>query len=287
MKMKYITAAFLGILLLNSPAQMTVNAVDNSTYEQYERAIGLIEKCSIRVTPADDGAIEITAKTQVSGKISEVGFRNVVVQYSSDGQNWSDEISLGDLTKSNARYYSLDSRRVEVKGGGYYRVSVVHYAREGSDRIQTVVQTSASEWVQPKPRPVTTTTARRTTTSTTTTTTRTTSKRVTTTSTTAARRTTSSAARTTATRTTSPSAWGTSAQGRITAASVNGAKSTSGTGTETTAKTTAKASQTTAAPAAQSSSPKTGDSLPVMEFTALCSAGAVALFLHSKRPKRS
>ena len=282
MKMKYITAAFLGILLLNSPAQMTVNAVDNSTYEQYERAIGLIEKCSIKCTPVADGAIEITAKTQVSGKISEVGFRNVVVQYSSDGQNWSDELSLGDLTNSNARYYSLDSRRVEVKGGGFYRVSVVHYAREGSDRIQTVVQTSSSKWVQPKPQPVTTTTARRTATSTTTTTTRTTSKRVTTTSTTAARRTTSSAA-----RTTSATVSGTSARGRVTAASVNGAKSTSGTRTETAAKTTSKASQTTTAAAAQSSSPKTGDSLPVMEFTALCSAGAVALFLHSKRPKRS
>ena len=282
MKMKYITAAFLGILLLNSPAQMTVNAVDNSTYEQYERAIGLIEKCSIKCTPVADGAIEITAKTQVSGKISEVGFRNVVVQYSSDGQNWSDEVSLGDLTNSNARYYSLDSRRVEVKGGGFYRVSVVHYAREGSDRIQTVVQTSSSKWVQPKPQPVTTTTARRTTTSTTTTTTRTTSKRVTTTSTTAARRTTSSAA-----RTTSATVSGTSARGRVTAAPVNGAKSTSGTRTETAAKTTSKASQTTTAAAAQSSSPKTGDSLPVMEFTALCSAGAVALFLHSKRPKRS
>lgn len=282
MKMKYITAAFLGILLLNSPAQMTVNAVDNSTYEQYERAIGLIEKCSIKCTPVADGAIEITAKTQVSGKISEVGFRNVVVQYSSDGQNWSDEVSLGDLTNSNARYYSLDSRRVEVKGGGFYRVSVVHYAREGSDRIQTVVQTSSSKWVQPKPQPVTTTTARRTTTSTTTTTTRTTSKRVTTTSTTAARRTTSSAA-----RTTSATVSGTSARGRATAAPVNGAKSTSGTRTETAAKTTSKASQTTTAAAAQSSSPKTGDSLPVMEFTALCSAGAVALFLHSKRPKRS
>ena len=282
MKMKYITAAFLGILLLNSPAQMTVNAVDNSTYEQYERAIGLIEKCSIKCTPVADGAIEITAKTQVSGKISEVGFRNVVVQYSSDGQNWSDEVSLGDLTNSNARYYSLDSRRVEVKGGGFYRVSVVHYAREGSDRIQTVVQTSSSKWVQPKPQPVTTTTARRTTTSTTTTTTRTTSKRVTTTSTTAARRTTSSAARTTA-----ATVSGTSARGRVTAAPVNGAKSTSGTRTETAAKTTSKPSQTTTAAAAQSSSPKTGDRLPVMEFTALCSAGAVALFLHSKRPKRS
>lgn len=282
MKMKYITAAFLGILLLNSPAQMTVNAVDNSTYEQYERAIGLIEKCSIKCTPVADGAIEITAKTQVSGKISEVGFRNVVVQYSSDGQNWSDEVSLGDLTNSNARYYSLDSRRVEVKGGGFYRVSVVHYAREGSDRIQTVVQTSSSKWVQPKPQPVTTTTARRTTTSTTTTTTMTTSKRVTTTSTTAARRTTSSAA-----RTTSATVSGTSARGRVTAAPVNGAKSTSGTRTETAAKTTSKPSQTTTAAAAQSSSPKTGDSLPVMEFTALCSAGAVALFLHSKRPKRS
>jgi type IV secretory pathway VirJ component len=284
MKMKYITAAFLGILLLNSPAQMTVNAVDNSTYEQYERAIGLIEKCSIKCTPVADGAIEITAKTQVSGKISEVGFRNVVVQYSSDGQNWSDEVSLGDLTNSNARYYSLDSRRVEVKGGGFYRVSVVHYAREGgsSDRIQTVVQTSSSKWVQPKPQPVTTTTARRTTTSTTTTTTRTTSKRVTTTSTTAARRTTSSAA-----RTTSATVSGTSARGRVTAAPVNGAKSTMGTRTETAAKATSKPSQTTTAAAAQSSSPKTGDRLPVMEFTALCSAGAVALFLHSKRPKRS
>lgn len=282
MKMKYITAAFLGILLLNSPAQMTVNAVDNSTYEQYERAIGLIEKCSIKCTPVADGAIEITAKTQVSGKISEVGFRNVVVQYSSDGQNWSDEVSLGDLTNSNARYYSLDSRRVEVKGGGFYRVSVVHYAREGSDRIQTVVQTSSSKWVQPKPQPVTTTTARRTTTSTTTTTTRTTSKRVTTASTTAARRTTSSAA-----RTTSATVSGTSARGRVTAAPVNGAKSTTGTRTETAAKTTSKPSQTTTAAAAQSSSPKTGDRLPVMEFTALCSAGAVALFLHSKRPKRS
>lgn len=255
MKMKYITAAFLGILLLNSPAQMTVNAVDNSTYEQYERAIGLIEKCSIKCTPVADGAIEITAKTQVSGKISEVGFRNVVVQYSSDGQNWSDEVSLGDLTNSNARYYSLDSRRVEVKGGGFYRVSVVHYAREGSDRIQTVVQTSSSKWVQPKPQPVTTTTARRT---------------------------TSSAA-----RTTSATVSGTSARGRVTAAPVNGAKSTTGTRTETAAKTTSKPSQTTTAAAAQSSSPKTGDSLPVMEFTALCSAGAVALFLHSKRPKRS
>lgn len=284
MKIKYITAAFLGILLLNSPAQMTVNAVDNSSYEQYERAIGLIEKCSLRCTSPERGAIEITAKTQVSGKLSEVGFRNVVIQYSSDGNNWSDEVDLGDLTKSNARYYSLDGRRVQVKGDGFYRVSVVHYADEGgtSGRIQTAVQVSPSVWVTAKP--VTTTS---TTTTTTTTTTTSTTKRTTTTVTTTGRKNSSTTAATTSQRRTSSTTKAAANSSINSSGSTRTAAANSGSGTA--AKTTSKPSRTTTTTTAakESSSPKTGSNSPVMEFTALCSAGAVALFLHSKRPKRS
>ena len=283
MKIKYITAAFLGILLLNSPAQMTVNAVDNSSYEQYERAIGLIEKCSLRCTSPERGAIEITAKTQVSGKLSEVGFRNVVIQYSSDGNNWSDEVDLGDLTKNNARYYSLDGRRVQVKGDGFYRVSVVHYADEGgsSGRIQTAVQVSPSVWVTAKP--VTTTS----TTTTTTTTTTSTTKRITTTVTTTGRKNSSTTAATTPQRRTSSTTKAAANSSVDSSGSTRTAAANGGSGTA--AKTTTKSSRTitTTTAAKESSSPKTGSSSPVMEFTALCSAGAVALFLHSKRPKRS
>ncbi|WP_297959154.1 hypothetical protein [uncultured Ruminococcus sp.] len=285
MKMRYITAAFLGILLLNSPAQVTANAVDNSSYEQYERSIGLIEKCSLRCTSPSNGILEITAKTQVSGKIREVGVKNVVIQYSSDGSSWSDELSLGDITKSNARYLSLDGRRVDVKGGGFYRVSVVHYAdgNGSSDRIQTAIQVSPSVWVNEKPKPTTTSTT------TTTTTTSTTTKKITTTKVTTTAKTTTKHGGTTAKTTAAGNGSVTTTKaGR---SSVNGASGgTSVNRSDSSARTTSSKSETTTASttaAKQSSSPKTGDSLPVMEFTALCSAGAVALFLHSKRPKRS
>lgn len=266
MKKKYITAAFLGMLLLGAPVQMNAVSVDNSYYEQYQKAIGLIEKCSVRCSSAGKGRLEISAKTQVSGKMNEVGFKNIVVQRSSDGRNWQDEVTVGDRTAKNTKYYNLDGYTVDVQGGYYYRVVCVHYANgalygESEVFTQTAENTASGVWIEEKP-VVTTLTTTATTTGTTTT--RTTIK-VTTADVTTSTRTTSILStmvkQTTETKT--------AAYARTT-------------GTSTTK---AAAATTTAVKAA--SVPDTGDKPPVLTFTALCSAGAAALFLHDKKKKRS
>lgn len=270
MKKKYITAAFLSLLLVGAPVQMNAVSVDNSYYEQYQKAIGLIEKCSVRCSAAGRGLLEISAKTQVSGNMNEVGFKNIVVQRSSDGRNWQDEVTIGDKTAKNTKYYNLDGYTVDVQGGYYYRVVCVHYANgvlrgESSARTQAAENTASEVWVEAKP--VTTTTTTTTTITSTTTRLTTTTTKITTT------------ARTTSKRTTSTSAPSTTVKRATETKSAAYAQTTTATST--------KAAATATKAVGADNSPNTGDKPPVLMFTALCSAGAVALFLHNKRPRRS
>jgi hypothetical protein len=268
MRLKYITAACLGVMLMYAPVQMKAASVDNSVYEQYENAIGLIEKCSLRCSSDERGYLDITAKTQVSGKMKEVGLKNIVVQFSSDGVNWYDEYTYGDHTGNDTKYHNLNGLRLKVRGGYYYRISCVHFANGsvyGDDtvRTQTAVNTSSAVWVDAVS-VITTTT----------------SKPVTTTTSTSKATTTSKVTA----KTTEVSAITTLEKNNLYAA---------GASISTTAKEKADTKKTTASTtkaavtSATANSPKTGDRPPVLEFTALCSAGAAALFLYSKRTKHS
>lgn len=282
MKKKYITAAFLGLLMLGAPVQMNAVSVDNSYYEQYQKAIGLIEKCSVRCSSSAKGVLEITAKTQVSGKMNEVGFRNIVVQRSSDGRNWQDEVTVGDKTAKNTKYYNLDGYTVNVQGGYYYRAVCVHYANgalrgKSETYTQTAENISSEVWVEAKP--VTTTT------STTTTTTRITTTKLTTTTT----RLTTTKKVTTTLKATDAGINGNTTKNTTSAPSTTVKRATetkSAAYAQTTTSTSTNAASATKTVGAEST-PNTGDKPPVLMFTALCSAGAVALFLHNKRPKRS
>ncbi|WP_303838090.1 hypothetical protein [Ruminococcus flavefaciens] len=281
MKKKYITAAFLGLLMLGAPVQMNAVSVDNSYYEQYQKAIGLIEKCSVRCSSSAKGVLEITAKTQVSGKMNEVGFRNIVVQRSSDGRNWHDEVTVGDKTAKNTKYYNLDGYTVNVQGGYYYRAVCVHYANgalrgKSETYTQTAENISSEVWVEAKP--VTTTT------STTTTTTRITTTKLTTTT-----RLTTTTKVTTTLKATDAGINGNTTKNTTSAPSTTVKRATetkSAAYAQTTTSTSTNAASATKTVGAEST-PNTGDKPPVLMFTALCSAGAVALFLHNKRPKRS
>ena len=280
MRLKYITAACLSVMLMYAPVQMKAASVDNSVYEQYENAIGLIEKCSLRCSSNEEGYLDLTAKTQVSGKMNEVGFKNIVVQFSSDGENWYDEYTYGDYTGTNTKYHNLNGLKLKVRGGYYYRISCVHYANGrayGDDavRTQTAVNASSAVWVEPET-VITTTTTRPVTTTTTT-------RKVTTTSTSKA---TSKTTSKLTTKTTGVTVSTTSAMNGIYAAGASTSKAEKT--TADTKKTTSAASSTKAASATTAAnSPKTGDRPPVLEFTALCSAGAAVLFLYSKKSKHS
>ncbi|WP_028518936.1 hypothetical protein [Ruminococcus flavefaciens] len=276
MRLKYITAACLSVMLMYAPVQTKAASVDNSVYEQYENAIGLIEKCSLKCTSYEEGYLELTAKTQVSGKMNEVGFKNIVVQFSSDGENWYDEYTYGDYTGTNTKYHNINGLRLKVRGGYFYRISCVHYANGrayGDDavRTQTAVNVSSEVWVEPEPVITTTTTIKPVTT------------------TTATRKVTTTTVSKTTVRTTSKV---TAVPARITTVKNNiyaaGVSTSSAAGTtDAEKKTTETAKTTTAVTTSASNSPKTGDRPPVLEFTALCSSGAAALFLYSKKAKHS
>ena len=149
MRWKLFKAAALGAVLACAPVGWGSAVNVSAAQEEYEKAIGLIEKCTLTCNVTGDGFINISAKTQVSSVMEEVGYKNVVIQRTDDGENWVDEVYLGDLIGYNTRYYSIDNMRVKVQGGGEYRVVCDHYAKGipyGDTQVLTQTATNSSSW---------------------------------------------------------------------------------------------------------------------------------------------
>ena len=120
MKLKKILSA-VGILFifLMSFSEFNVFAEENT---------GLITKCSLSCEECGNGKLKISAKTQASGIMSEIGFENITVQYSDDGLNWYDEKNIGTMIQYNASHYCIDGITTDVSGGHLYRIVCTHTA---------------------------------------------------------------------------------------------------------------------------------------------------------------
>ncbi len=81
--------------------------------------------------------------------MEDIGFKDIVVQRSSDKINWINEVSVGDKLKKSASSYSLAKHSVSVKGGYYYRVKCTHYAKESGwfADTQSIENTSSYVWI--------------------------------------------------------------------------------------------------------------------------------------------
>lgn len=91
-------------------------------------AAGLITNYSLFCSSATK-AVKITGKTSASTTMAEVGFKNIVVQRSSDKVNWADEVDVGKIVESSSSIGYLSDYLVSVTGGYYYRVKCKHYAK--------------------------------------------------------------------------------------------------------------------------------------------------------------
>lgn len=96
--------------------------------------------------------LDIYAKTQSTMIMDNIGFNDMILQKSSDGYNWSDELSLGTVVQSDLRYYTY-SAQIKVDGGYFYRVTCKHYAegtpyRSNVTLVQTAENTSKSFWME-------------------------------------------------------------------------------------------------------------------------------------------
>lgn len=152
MKKTFLALGLAGILMYSVPA-MPVKAVSNISIQTFStessaRTEGLIRKYSLSVSSSGK-TLYINGSTASNNSMKSIGYKNVSVEYSSNGVKWYTEKSIGDLLKSDSLSYYLNNYAVSVKGGYYYRVSCTHYAKEkglfGSS--QSVDNTSNSVWI--------------------------------------------------------------------------------------------------------------------------------------------
>lgn len=151
MNKAFLALGVAGVLTYSVPA-MPVKAVNNSgittyNYEIQPYTAGLISRYSLSVT-SSNGKLCLSGYTLSNSKMKSIGFKNIVIQRSSDGVNWEKEKSLSDILKSDYEYY-LDNYSVSVQGGYYYRVTLTHYAKESGlfGSSQSVNNTSNSVWI--------------------------------------------------------------------------------------------------------------------------------------------
>lgn len=133
MNKAFLAFGVAGVLTYCVPT-MPTKAIDTNTEITYSteagtRATGLIYQYYLGVS-ASNGDLIVSGYTRSSNTMKSIGYKDLVVERSKDGVNWSDDTEIGDKLTSSATSYYLNDYSVSVDGGYYYRVSGKHYAKE-------------------------------------------------------------------------------------------------------------------------------------------------------------
>lgn len=134
--MKKFLSFFCMICMINSIGTINAQATEQTVYEteiETEAAItteGLISDYSLSISK-NGNMLYITANTSAFSIMKKIGFTNIVVEYSTNNNNWyTYDDDFSSQTTSNAYSYSLVNFSVPVENGYYYRVTLNHYAKE-------------------------------------------------------------------------------------------------------------------------------------------------------------
>lgn len=130
--MKKIMILIVAFVYLSLSANVTVYANELQTQMQVYSvySAGLISKKAISLS-ANSNTIMLTAKTECNDIMKYVGLKDVVIEQSSDGVNWSEYKHIGDLLNENSTKYVVNNLPLAtVTSDYYYRVKCSHYAKE-------------------------------------------------------------------------------------------------------------------------------------------------------------
>ena len=123
----------------------TVYEDDEIIENEIIESMGLINDYSLSCEVGTK-LIHIKMGTYGSGTMSEIGFKNILIERSDNGSYWSTEKTISSVTITNASSYYISDYTASVLGGHYYRVTLDHYARIGTD-IETFNTTSNYIWI--------------------------------------------------------------------------------------------------------------------------------------------
>lgn len=148
----FVAMGIVGVLAYCFPT-MQANAVSNNvrtgyTNEVEPRTAGLIHDCEISVSN-NNGELCINGSTISYSTMKTIGIKDIVVERSSDNNNWSYYKSLDDMLESSSSSKYVENYTTSVEGSYYYHITCKHYAKEkgvfGSS--QSVSNTSNSVWI--------------------------------------------------------------------------------------------------------------------------------------------
>lgn len=154
MKKRLLALSVVSVIAMLTPIQ--TSAADYNEPENQQVALenavpyaaGLITNYALGCS-GESKTVKIIGKTSGSSSMAKIGFKDIIVERSSDNINWDDEVDVGDKLTTSASTYSLANYPIEVEGGYYYRVKCKHYAKENGlfGGSQSVENHSNSVWI--------------------------------------------------------------------------------------------------------------------------------------------
>lgn len=138
MKKYLLSLGIAGLLCIGTPiqAQASEIKVTSNTCNAIAETSNAVPYAAWIITnytlgcSGESKTVKIIGKTSGSSSMAKIGFKDIVVERSSDNVNWEKEVKVGDKLATSASTYSLANYPVEVEGGYYYRVKCKHYAKE-------------------------------------------------------------------------------------------------------------------------------------------------------------
>lgn len=135
MKKKTIAIVILSTLIcgtISTPINKTFaeNITIENNIEDLERTEGLISKCYLSVSNSNS-QLRLIANTTAYAQMKYIGIRQISIQRSSDGVNWTTVSTPADMLTQDSSESNIDTS-FSVSSGYYYRIVCAHYARDYS-----------------------------------------------------------------------------------------------------------------------------------------------------------
>ena len=130
--MRNVIIPFLTVICLIPTTGINVSADEILTQpsETTLYSVGIISSYSVGISGSGKSVL-LNAKTYTSQTAKYVGLKNIVIQQSTNNNNWSDYITVDDLLAEDSTKYIASGKNIAtVTGGYYYRVTCKHYAKE-------------------------------------------------------------------------------------------------------------------------------------------------------------
>jgi len=116
-----------GMCITANADEISENEINSHNAVVY--STGLIVKKNLSLSSSGT-TLYLSGITECSSSMQSVGFKNIVLQRSSNGTSWSNYKNIDDILKSSSKQYTLSSKSLgTVSKGYYYRVTCTHYAK--------------------------------------------------------------------------------------------------------------------------------------------------------------